>query len=52
LNGPGAKAGITWTDVDYPSGDEHEKKSDTLVRLRIPRRIWADDVRDLAEAGE
>lgn len=70
LNGPGAKAGLTWQDVAYPKGDEHEegKKSDTiearndgkLVKLRIPRRLWSDDVADavraragdVAEAGE
>jgi len=54
LTGPGAKSGITWKDVTYPRGDEHEKREETpkLVKLRIPRRIWADDVRDIAEAGE
>jgi hopanoid C-3 methylase len=48
LDGPGAKAGLTWEDVEYPRGDEHdEAKAGALVRLRIPRRLWTDD---LAEA--
>lgn len=55
LNGPGAKAGLTWQDIEYPTGDEHaaEPKPETgkLVRLRVPRRIWADDVAE-ASAGE
>jgi hypothetical protein len=56
LNGPGAKAGLTWQDVEYPRGDEHAKKEDDkekegkLVKLRIPRRIWADDMARAAEA--
>ncbi|MBX3198534.1 MAG: cobalamin-dependent protein [Labilithrix sp.] len=61
LNGPGAKAGLTWEDVAYPKGDEHvaaKSGSDEapataggkLVKLRIPRRIWADDVAE-ASAG-
>lgn len=53
LTGPGARSGVTWRDVEYPRGDEHEesKKADRdgkLVRLRIPRRIWADDMLDAA----
>jgi radical SAM superfamily enzyme YgiQ (UPF0313 family) len=61
LTGPGAKAGITWEDVAYPRGDEHETTKDTpkervlsegkLVRLRIPRRIWADDMTEAAKAA-
>lgn len=55
LNGPGAKAGLTWQDVTYPSGDEHEAEPakaapGKLVKLRIPRRTWADDVAE-ASAG-
>ncbi|MBX3263903.1 MAG: cobalamin-dependent protein [Labilithrix sp.] len=60
LNGPGAKAGLTWEDIAYPKGDEHvaAKAADDapaaaggkLVKLRIPRRIWADDVAE-ASAG-
>lgn len=57
LNGPGMKAGLTWRDVTYPTGDEHDESPVTvnerveatnsagkLVKLRIPRRTWADDV--------
>lgn len=56
LNGPGARAGITWRDVEYPRGDEHEesKKAERdgkLVRLKIPRRIWADDMHDAARGS-
>ena len=68
LDGPGAKAGLTWKDVTYPKGDEHaaalpsEASADdgeaaspagnrgTLVKLRIPRRIWADDVAEASAA--
>ena len=57
MNGPGAKAGLTWKDIAYPKGDENDVKvgSDTvieqrnegkLVKLRIPKRTWADDVAD------
>ena len=67
MNGPGAKRGIGWQDVAYPKGDEGEAKvgADTvieqrnegkLVKLRIPKRTWADDVADAsvstATAGE
>ena len=57
LNGPGAKAGLTWKDVTYPRGDEHEQakearpQEEKLVRLRIPRRTWADDVVDAASGA-
>lgn len=60
LNGPGAKAGLTWQDVQYPTGDEHEEtkapapKAEAdgkLVRLRIPRRIWADEMREASSEG-
>ncbi|MDF2696930.1 MAG: Fe-S oxidoreductase, partial [Labilithrix sp.] len=60
LVGPGAKAGLTWEDVSYPKGDEHAQKTDDappaspggkLVKLRIPRRIWADDVADASSMG-
>lgn len=55
LDGPGARSGITWRDVAYPRGDEHDdakapKAEGKLVRLRIPRRLWSDDVAD-AQAG-
>ncbi len=64
LDGPGAKAGLTWEDIVYPTGDEHDdgaaptlaapvaasSQKGKLVKLRIPRRTWADDVTDLAVA--
>jgi radical SAM superfamily enzyme YgiQ (UPF0313 family) len=53
LDGPGAKAGLTWRDIVYPSGDEHAAQASPsptpkLVKLRIPRRTWADDVVEAA----
>lgn len=58
LTGPGMQNQIGWQDVTYPTGDEHEERpaaapSDTggkLVRLRIPKRTWADDMSELAAA--
>lgn len=54
LNGPGAKAGLTWEDITYPTGDEpdveREPAGGKLVRLRISRRIWADDVAERSRA--
>jgi hopanoid C-3 methylase len=58
MNGPGTKSGVTWEQVIYPQGDEHSKKpkqTENLIRLRIPKQIWADDVkeaRELAVGGE
>ena len=51
MNGPGAKAGLSWKDIAYPKGDENEVKpgpnvDGKLVKLRIPKRTWADDVAD------
>jgi len=56
LNGPGAKAGLSWEQVSYP--DEHSDKSDEQVealaaerplprgvpRLKIPNTLWSDDL--------
>lgn len=58
LNGPGVAAGLTWQDIEYPTGEEHEapKAQPTteggakLVKLRIPRRIWADEVAERSAA--
>lgn len=60
LNGPGAKAGLTWKDITYPTGDEHAPsraeandapaQGAKLVKLRIPRRTWADDVAERSGA--
>lgn len=57
LNGPGAAAGLSWQDVTYPTGDEHDatpkvrEHGGKLVKLRIPRRTWADDVTEAAAGG-
>jgi radical SAM superfamily enzyme YgiQ (UPF0313 family) len=61
MNGPGAKAGLLWSDIAYPKGDENEIKTGPdvvveqrnegkLVKLRIPKRTWADDVADASSA--
>jgi radical SAM superfamily enzyme YgiQ (UPF0313 family) len=54
LNGPGARAGLTYADVQYPDGGEdtvvREATPGTsapqgqIVRLRIPHRIWTDEL--------
>lgn len=56
LNGPGARLGLTYADVHYPDGQEHAPSPEAvartgsapaqgqLVRLRIPHRIWTDDL--------
>jgi radical SAM superfamily enzyme YgiQ (UPF0313 family) len=45
LDGPGTK--LAWSDVAYPTADEaRPERSDGLVRLKIPRRIWVDDLAD------
>ncbi|HEY4118797.1 MAG TPA: radical SAM protein [Byssovorax sp.] len=57
LNGPGAKAGLTWRDVEYPKGDEHDageaaaESAAPIVKLRIPRRLWTDDLADARAAA-
>ena len=62
MNGPGAKAGLLWSDIAYPKGDENEIKTGPdvvveqrnegkLVKLRIPKRTWADDVADASAAA-
>lgn len=61
LDGPGARARLTWEDITYPTGDERapntgraSAKEGQLVKLRIPHRTWADDVVEasaLASAG-
>ncbi len=55
MNGPGTAAGLTWEDVTYPKGDEHETNDEpqpkkNLVQLRISRRSWVDDVKDANQA--
>jgi hopanoid C-3 methylase len=57
MNGPGMKAGLSWKDIAYPSGDEHvveeQKNEGKLVKLRIPKRTWTDDVAEaVATVGE
>ena len=51
LDGPGAL--LDWREVTYPTADDAkaERGSDNLVRLRIPRRLWVDDLADAGGAG-
>jgi radical SAM superfamily enzyme YgiQ (UPF0313 family) len=50
LNGPGARAGLTFEDVHYPDGKEDVEvpaappTGGRLVRLRIPHRLWTDEL--------
>lgn len=46
LNGPGAK--LSWKDVQYPTGDEDHAQDTAgeVVKLRVPRRLWTDDLAD------
>ncbi|MDH5675798.1 MAG: B12-binding domain-containing radical SAM protein [Myxococcales bacterium] len=47
LNGPGATKNLSWEDVSYPGEDASQQARPgrtTLVQLKIPRRIWADDL--------
>ena len=55
MNGPGAVAALTWKDIAYPEGDENvadaePQNAGKLVKLRIPKRTWADDVADASAA--
>jgi hypothetical protein len=54
MNGPGAIKRLTYRDVEYPKGDEHEPKADDaqLVKLRIPRRLWTDEMAEVGLGGE
>jgi hopanoid C-3 methylase len=53
LNGPGAK--LSWKDVQYPTGDEDhaqdtaQSSPGAVVKLRVPRRLWTDDLADARE---
>ena len=60
LDGPGARAGLTWRDVAYPTGADANPSAEAaggasgnLVHLRVPRRLWVDDLADarVAAAG-
>jgi radical SAM superfamily enzyme YgiQ (UPF0313 family) len=44
LEGPGAH--LTWRDVPYAHADDEARGRD-LVRLRIPRRTWVDEVQEM-----
>jgi radical SAM superfamily enzyme YgiQ (UPF0313 family) len=63
MNGPGAKAGFSWEDIAYPTGDAAElrgaepadvvieqRTGGKLVKLRISKRTWADDVADASKS--
>ncbi len=48
LDGPGARAGLTWRDVEYPTGEQEVRpvSPSAPVPLRVPRRSWVDDLAD------
>ncbi|HVO31487.1 MAG TPA: hypothetical protein VMV18_12150, partial [bacterium] len=46
LTGPGAEKGVSWKDVRYPTGEEDAKQDAAVVQLKIPRRLWVDDLAD------
>jgi len=53
LDGPGARAGLTWQDVTYPEAEAPSPAAGgaRLIPLRTPRRIWADDLAEAHAAG-
>jgi radical SAM superfamily enzyme YgiQ (UPF0313 family) len=51
LNGPGAR--LDWRAVTYPSAeDARPERSGDLVTLRVPRRLWTDDLTDARRPTE
>lgn len=56
-DGPGARAGLTWKDVAYPTAEDHAPKDQAkdghgkLVKLKVPRRIWSDELALARRAG-
>lgn len=47
LNGPGARAGLTWEDVTYPGASDEAPGATTAatpLRLHVPKTLWADDL--------
>lgn len=48
LDGPGAKAGVCWEDVQYPRAEDGAPQTG-LVRLRVPKKTWVDDLAGAAE---
>jgi radical SAM superfamily enzyme YgiQ (UPF0313 family) len=48
LDGPGARQGLTWRDVYYPSAEPVAPRGarDGFVPLRVPHRLWVDDLAD------
>lgn len=49
LDGPGARRGLSWQDVVYPSADERDgSERGQLVRLRVPKRTWTDDLAEVS----
>jgi hypothetical protein len=43
LNGPGAKNGLTWEQVRYPSADDPEPARREAGKRVVPR-LWAEDL--------
>lgn len=55
LNGPGAH--LSWKDIQYPTGEEDHAQdapgmAGDVVKLRVPRRLWTDDLREAREKAE
>jgi radical SAM superfamily enzyme YgiQ (UPF0313 family) len=44
LNGPGARAGLTWRDVKYPGDGDEPQELQQLIELRARPRLWTDDL--------
>ena len=63
LTGPGATRQLTWRDVSYPGEETNEAEAaaqpqtpavspSNLIRLRVPKRTWVDDVADMRSTAD
>lgn len=43
LTGPGARRGLTWADIRYPTAEDPEPRFDDAQGAKVPR-LWADEV--------
>jgi hypothetical protein len=48
LVGPGAKAGLSWQDIEYPSAEEPTPMINTITGRRKPK-LWADEYKGAAK---
>jgi len=48
LTGPGARAGLTYRDVTYPSAAEPDPVAPLVILKPKKARTWADDVNEAA----